>query len=395
MSARAAAPETADRKRVLLVNHTGTFGGAERSLLGLATANVADDDVEYVVATPDGRLADELRAVGASVALLPELRLSFSPRPMAVAVGLRSLGRSARAFRRLARRDSVDVIHANSLRAALLVTAALPFRRPPLVLHARDEVPGNLAGRVLTAVLRRSCSGVIAISRWIGDSYASFDRVTVIDNPVDLERFDLTGQRPSEAAGDDGVPATFLLVAQISPWKRQLDAISATVALHDEGLPVRLQLVGSVKFADSTTRLDNRAYYEQLRAEVAARDATNVVEFLGEREDVAELMRSATALLSTSEREPFGRTVAEALASGLPVVASDDGGPAELVEPGITGWVYRAGSLHSLQEAMREALAPVEDRDGSRRAAFARTRGRFDPRAHASAVRSFYAEVCR
>lgn len=387
MTADEAASVAASRRRVLLVNHTGTLGGAERSLLELCRALRRAEDVELVVATPEGRLDRELRAIDGAVATFPELRLSFSRRPAAFLTGMRSLARSARAFRRIARANRFDVIHANSLRAALLAVVALPLRRPPLILHARDEIPDNVVGRLLAWVMRRTCSGVIAISRWIGSSYAAFERVAVIDNPVDLDRFTLPPEHVPLTP-----PFTFLLVAQISPWKRQLDAIRATIELRHEGLPVALQLVGSVKFADATTRLDNRAYLEALHAEVTERDATEYVEFLGERDDVDVLMTSAVALLSTSEREPFGRTVAEAISSGLPVVASDDGGPAEIVEDGQTGWIYRAGSTEDLKNAMRQALA-----GGGRRrtASFEAARSRFDPQAHARAVRTFYAEVSK
>ena len=92
----------------------------------------------------------------------------------------------------------------------------------------------------------------------------------------------------------------------------------------------RLLIVGEVKFAAANTRLDNRGYLAELHGLARELSLKDAVEFLGEREDAPEIMARADAILVPSIEEPFGRTVAEPMAVGTPVVATTVGGPAEL-----------------------------------------------------------------
>lgn len=117
------------------------------------------------------------------------------------------------------------------------------------------------------------------------------------------------------------------------------------------------------------------------------------VEFLGEREDVPELMRSAAAVLVPSIEEPFGRTVAEAMAIGTPVIATTVGGPAELIEDGVTGTLAPPGDPAAWAGAIRAVLGDRERAREMAQRASVQARRRFDAQAHVAAVRSVYEAV--
>ena len=85
--------------------------------------------------------------------------------------------------------------------------------------------------------------------------------------------------------------------------------------------------MGEVKFAGLCTRLDNRGYVAGLHRLVEGLGFVDAVEFVGERDDVPEIMAQADVLLVPSAEEPFGRTVVEAMAVETPVVATNIGGP--------------------------------------------------------------------
>ena len=121
------------------------------------------------------------------------------------------------------------------------------------------------------------------------------------------------------------------VIAQITPWKGQDDAIRIAGELIDAHPSLQLLLVGSPKFTSDATRYDNTAYFESLRREVVQLGLTDSVHFLGERDDVPEILRAVDLLLVPSWEEPFGRTVIEAMASGVPVAATDVGGPPEIL----------------------------------------------------------------
>ncbi len=160
-------------------------------------------------------------------------------------------------------------------------------------------------------------------------------RVETVHNGVDLERFD--PERIDRAAVrtrlQDGSPDGLLLgvVAQLTPWKGQDIAIRALAALATEGLDARLLLVGTARFVASATRYDNEAHVRDLRELADGLGVGDRVLWLGEREDVAELIGALDMLLLPSWEEPFGRAVVEAMAMEVPVLATELGGPAEIL----------------------------------------------------------------
>jgi glycosyltransferase involved in cell wall biosynthesis len=78
------------------------------------------------------------------------------------------------------------------------------------------------------------------------------------------------------------------------------------------------------------------------------------VDFLGHRADIPDLLRSSTVLVRPSTLEGMPLTVLEAMASGIPVVATDVGGTPELVEHGVTGYLVKPGDARAVATAVLE-----------------------------------------
>src|SRR5207302_5178465 len=112
-------------------------------------------------------------------------------------------------------------------------------------------------------------------------------------------------------------------------------AIRVAGELSGTGQPVRLLVVGSPKFTSGATRLDNRAYLDELHRLVAELGLDDTVLFLGEREDVPEILAATDLVLVPSWEEPFGRAIVETMAMGVPVIATSIGGPAEIISDGV------------------------------------------------------------
>jgi glycosyltransferase involved in cell wall biosynthesis len=180
--------------------------------------------------------------------------------------------------------------------------------------------------------------------------------VTVVHNPLDIARWDPSridraGARERVGAGD-GV-LLLGVVAQLSPWKGQDTAIEALALLRDEGVDAQLLLVGSAKFVAASTRFDNESYVAGMRERVAAAGLVDRVSWLGEREDVPELVRALDVLLLPSREEPFGRALIEAMAMCVPVLATDVGGPPEIVTDGREGYLLAPGDPAAWARAVR------------------------------------------
>lgn len=344
--------------RVLYVNQTGDVSGAERSLLTLLGS--LRDSVEEVVACPDGQLAGMLEQAGIQREPIAGTQVSFRLHPVHTTRGLAEMSRSALQLRSLAARLAPSIVHANTTRAALLCLLARR-RRPPVLAHIRDWAPPGRFSRLVLAFVARRADLVVANSAYIAGQFEGLRGrrpVRVIHNPVDLEAFDpaaADGAAERRRLGLGERAVALAVVAQITPWKGQEEAIRILAALRASGHDAVLLIVGSAKFAAAGTQFDNRAYERRLKELVAELGLGESVLFLGERSDVPNVLAAADLLLVPSWREAFGRIAVEGMAMGVPVIATDVGGPAEIVRPGLDGlllpprqpdlWAQRLGPL--------------------------------------------------
>jgi L-malate glycosyltransferase len=384
--------------RVLYVSHTAQVGGGERSLIELLGA--VDGRVQAVAATPEGELSSTLRTMGVRVRVIPGTAGSLRPHPVHTPRTVAELALAAGSVRRIARREGVDLVHANSIRAGIVASAAARAGAPPAVVHVRDVLPDGVLARLTRSAVGRGASAII------GNSAHTLERfvppqtgavLAVAHSPVDLDRLraaaGLDRRRARAALGIPPDAAPVLgVVGQLTPWKGQDDAVRIAAGLRDAHSGVRLLVAGSTKFVSASTRHDNRAFARGLRALADGLGLGDRVVLLGERRDVPELLRALDMLLVPSWEEPFGRALVEALAVGVPVAATSVGGPREVLSDGVEGLLLPPRR----PDAWVAALAPLlGDRD---RLAAMERRGRaraiaFDPDAHADHVLSIYERV--
>jgi len=105
---------------------------------------------------------------------------------------------------------------------------------------------------------------------------------------------------------------------------------------------------------------------------------SDCVEFLGAVVQPDDILRRADLLLSTSERESFGLTIAEAMACEVPVVATNVGGVPEVLEDGISGRLVPLGCVQSMAEAAIEILRDPQKAQAMGQAGRKRILERFD-----------------
>lgn len=376
--------------RVLYVNHTGRVSGGEHSLLTLLASLPAG--VEPAVACPDGELAGRLEALGVPRLPLSEVDGGLRLHPVHTPRALLEMVRASAEVRAAAAAHRPDLVHANSIRSGLLV--ALSGVRPAIA-HVRDCLPEGAASSLSLRTIAR-LDGLIANSEHTRASLGAQGRsARVVHNSVDLGRFAGADHGREAMRARLGLPArapVLAVVAQITPWKGQDVAIAALAALRREHPDATLLLIGAVKFDAAATRFDNRAYLARLERQ-AAPLGEGAVRFLGERDDVPDLLAAVDLLLVPSWEEPFGRSVVEAMAAGVPVLATDVGGPAEILRPARAGillpprdpapWAASAARLLA-DPAAREAMGRRGREDAGRR---------FGVERHAAAIAALYAEV--
>jgi L-malate glycosyltransferase len=381
-------------RRVLYVNHTARVSGAERSLLDLLAA--LPSAVVPVVSTPEGDLAERVRALGVPTVALAAVDAGLRPHPVQTPRALAGMLRASRQVAHAARRMGADVVHANSVRAGMVAVLAARQGAPAPVVHVRDCLPAGPVTARVRALVDGGAAAVVANSTHTARRWGGRRDVDVVYSPVDVSRFDpaLVDRAAARAAlgvaaGDHPVLA---VVGQITPWKGQDDAVRAAALLRQEWPGLRLLVVGDVEFDAPGTRHDNRAYAESLRALVDESGMRERVSFLGRREDVPAVLAGVDVLLVPSWEEPMGRTVIEGMAMGVCVVATSAGGPAELVEHGRTGYLARPRRPQEWADTVRAHLRRGEEAAGMAAAARASALAR-DVGHHVNGVLAVYDRI--
>jgi len=296
-------------------------GGSDHALLRLVRGLPAGL-VAHVAVPAEPPLRPELEAAGATVHVVPMRRLTTSAGiswwagyavgwPVAVA-----------RLRRLGRRVGADVVHTNSMHSWYGWAVALLLRRPH-VWHAREVVTqSGLALRVERILTRRFAALVVAASETVA---AQLPGTTV---EVVLDDADRSAFSPARAGAfrhrvgiADGAPLT-VAASRLDTWKGVEVALGAWAAVRAARPDAVLAVAGGAVAG-------KEAFADGLRRRAEAEPG---VLWLGERPDVADLVADADVLVALSTTaEPWGLSVVEALACGVPVVATGLGGHVEIL----------------------------------------------------------------
>jgi glycosyltransferase involved in cell wall biosynthesis len=382
--------------RVLYVNHTARVSGGEQSLLTFLPH--LPEGIDASVACPAGPLRERVEELGLQVHQLPGTDGSLKLHPWHTTRALAELTLAALTVRRLAADLGADLVHANSIRAGIAASMAARLGGAPAIVHVRDCLPDTRATAAVFSVIRSGASLVLANSRYTADALAerAGPRVDVLHSPVDADRFDPKHADRDRVRAALGVPSESplaALVGQITPWKGQDTAIRALAHARRERPDLRLLLVGSTKFTTRATRYDNQTYLRELHALVAELGLEDHVIFAGETADVAGTLAAADLALVPSTEEPFGRVVIEALAMGLPVIATSVGGPREIIRDGRDGLLIPPGDAEAWGAAIARLAGDGDLRRRMGESGRERVVGEFAVDAHAERLLEVYEEL--
>jgi glycosyltransferase involved in cell wall biosynthesis len=333
---------------VVLASHSAQLSGGEIAMARTAAALTRYRP--HVLLGEDGPIAERLRDDGVDVdivALPPSL--STARRAQTFADLTRTTVLAARQYaaevaRHLAALDPL-LVHTNSLKAGYLFGVAARVARRPVVWHLRDRLSVDYLSRPMISASRTTIRAVSSIA--IANS--SSTRATlpagvpscVIPSPIG----DLSVVHHADRPTADG-DLTFTVVGRLAQWKGQDLFLNAFARAFPDGRH-RAVVVGGALF-------DEDEYEAFLQAEVERLGIGDRVEFTGHVADPAEhLARTDVLVHSSVIPEPFGLVIVEGMAAGVPVLAADQGGPAETITHGEDGLLYSMGNVAELATAMR------------------------------------------
>jgi glycosyltransferase involved in cell wall biosynthesis len=303
-------------------------GGSDQALLRMLRSLPRPEFESHVVVPAEPPLRPEFEAADVQVHVVPMRRISRSH-------GLRDWVGYAVAWpvtvvrlAHLLRRLDVDVVHTNSFHSWYGWAAARLARRPH-VWHGREIVVQSRAALVVERFLiPRFSARVLSMSHAIADQLDGVE-VEVVHETPDPAEFNpgRAGRFRARVGIDDDV---FLVggAGRVDSWKGVDVLLDAFGRVHATRSDVHLVVVGGPVPGK-----------ENLFASLAAiAQATPGVHWLGPRNDVPDLLADLDLfVLPSTEPEPYGLVLVEALMCGAPVVATDAGGPREIVAAATSG----------------------------------------------------------
>jgi glycosyltransferase involved in cell wall biosynthesis len=304
------------RPRILQMVTKADLGGAQVHVLDLLRG--FQDDFEMVLATgEEGYCTEQARSLGIECHILPALVQRIDP-----ISDLKALAQSVRLIRKI----RPDLVHCHTTKAGLIGRLAAGVARVPAVFTAHTwcfsegtSLAWRALGRPAETLGALFSKKIIAVSEAnrtaaIAKKIAPTDKfITVHNGGAD------TAHRAKPGSGN---PPRIMMVARFAAQKNQTLLVEAAAKLKR---PLVLTFIGDGPL---------RAQAEQA---AAACPAHIKVEFLGQRQDIPELLAQADLFVLSTNWEGFPISILEAMRAGLPVISTDVNGVREAVDDGQTG----------------------------------------------------------
>lgn len=316
--------------RVLHLISSLRVGGAERLLVSTLRAAMGNPDADFTVIIMndevDPGLLAELENTGFPVIRLHRREGHLHPKYL-------------RQILAIIDRNKIGLLHTHnegSRTWGMLAKLLRPSLKLVYTVHA--EGVGHSINGLKRAAYLRLTDATVAISRSVEAECRAFGARAVhrIENGVDLAAF----RRAARPKHDAPLPR-LINVARFQPIKGQDILIAALAICHARGVPLPLTLVGAG---------GNSPFFEQIARQVADAGLSSHVTFAIDRTDIPDLLAQGDIFVLPSRQEGFGLALIEAMAAGLPVIASRTGGPADLIVEDRNGLMFEPGNADDLAE---------------------------------------------
>lgn len=343
-----------------------TFGGGERHLADLSRALTDLGHEVYAASVPSSPLSAEL---------------SFLNKERTLPLSRRNYLKNVASLAGFIRAHDIEIVHSHAARdyhlAALAVRRA---KRGRLVLTRHTLFPLRRINKLVLSNVSR----VVAVSQAVAESLLKKGvidsaKITVIHNGIDIDRF---------TRSDPGADAPIVVgtVGHLAPIKGHDVFVRAAKLVRAHRFDVHFAIIGE----DKSPQMNYRRSLEKLIDELGL---NGFVTMPGWRDDMNAVLSSLTLFVSAARSEPFGLAIVEAMAAGLPIIATASEGALEILEDGVSGKLVPLDNPEALAEAINKLLDDPLERSRLGQNALRTARDRYSLKRMAIDTERVYREV--
>lgn len=337
-------------KNVLFIHSSAELYGSDRSLLYLVSNLDKTRFGVHVLLPVDGPLVTEMKKLDGVTVNIFEVavlrRKNLSVKGMRQYVNYFRI--SWRYIKDYIQFHNIDIVYTNTAVVFPGGMAAKHMHKKS-IWHIREIIKSNLENRVVSCIIKRFSDVIIANSGATGRAISSnAEKVHVVYNAVE----DKTDRSmPVKAEGQEWVVG---MAGRINRWKGQKLFVDAAELILKQVPNVRFEIAGAAYEGEEYLAEDLKHY-------IVEKGLTDKICLLGQVTDMDGFYSNLDVfVLPSIQPEPFGLVVLEAMEWAVPVVATNHGGPAEILQDGVNGYLV---SYEDATEMSERIVNLLQDED--------------------------------
>ena len=357
--------------RILQISSARHFGGGERHFVDLTKGLIERGHDVFMAAVPEAPILTDLPEMHAA-----DLFALSASNPLNIT--------KAFALRRFVRAREIEVVHAHMARDYPLAALAVGREgRARLIITRHVLFPMNK----LHHITRGRVTRIIAVSQSVAATVRAQkifrdDQISIVLNGIDVAKFGAPAEKKSSSHLRVGI------LGELTANKGQIEFVRAAEIVASAINNVEFFIAGKDKSSDGE-------YGRQVKNTIARSEFRDRIQLDESRLVVAEFLSTLDLLVSASRSEAFGLSIVEAMAAGVPVVATATDGASEIITDNETGRLVSIGNVPELAAAISRLMQNREEREGLSRNAREMVIKRFSLERMVSETEAVYHEALR
>lgn len=316
-------------QNILFIHSSAELYGSDRSLYNIIKYLDKSKYTLHVLLPSNGPLAVELKKFPSvkviihDIAILRRKNLSFT----GFFSYISSLHKSIRFIRDYIKKNEIHIVETNT---AVTFPGAIAAKRERIVSlwHIREIIANKYENFFVSFVMNRYSDVIIANSRSTGNALkVNQNKVRIVYNAIEKSEAD------SEIIQRDSDSITIGMAGRINRWKGQKLFVDAAEQVLKKNSNVKFVIAGEAYTGELYLKEELIRYIKEKKLEKS-------IKLLGQVTDMSKFYRSIDIfVLPSIQPEPFGLVVIEAMKYSLPVIATNHGGPTEIISDGVDGFL--------------------------------------------------------